>query len=182
MPTPWPQPRPSKTKTGAPLAGAASAAGAHASATRQAITGNRRTRLPILPALAADGEDGAHAARAVVGERAVEQVAAGRQLRLERHARAGLDRRRAGRPRRAEPLEAQVVRVLAEVDDLDGRVAGPDDEARERERELLRRDLHARGGRRGRREGRDHRTTFSRLKLRAPGKNAFAYAPNHCLT
>ena len=78
--------------------------------------------------------------------------------------------------RAADALQAQVVRVLAEVDELDDRRAGLDRPAREDEAELLRRDLDACRGRRGV----DHFSSAGRGKAAAPGMIAFASTWSHC--
>src|SRR5207245_311403 len=93
----------------------------------------------------------------------------------------------------AQSLHAQVVGVLAEVDELDDRRAGDDRAAREREEELLRRHLDARriDGRRSRRreqERRDrsrgecgpHLRIAGRWKGWTPGSSGFASVWNHC--
>src|SRR5439155_1046185 len=82
--------------------------------------------------------------RPVVGDRAPEPVPAGPQLGDEVVLVARLHDRRAVHARAADPLQAQVVRVLAEVRELDDRGARLDREPREREAVLGRRRLLAR--------------------------------------
>ena len=88
----------------------------------------------------------------------------------------------------ADPLQPQVVGVLAEVHELDDRRAGRDRAAREAKKNSLAVDLHAcgAGGRaRGRRAGREHeqrergreqphRNSVGRWNGAAPGRSGFA--------
>ena len=71
-----------------------------------------------------DDERGAHAARSVVGERAPEPEPAGQEARLELADAARAHRRDAVDPGAADPLQPQVVLVLAEVRELDDRAQG----------------------------------------------------------
>src|SRR3954454_18290635 len=99
--------------------------------------------------LGLDDQHAAHAEGGVVGDAAPEAVAAGgHRAEDEVVVLARLDERRSVDARAADPLQAQVVRVLAEVDELDDRGAAPDRPARLDEAELLRAHLDARGRRR----------------------------------
>ena len=80
--------------------------------------------------------------------------------------------------RPADSLQLQVVCVLAGVDELDHDEPGGDPQAREREPELLRDDLHA--GRRRRRRSRDHRIRVGLANDAAPGMRPAASVPSHC--
>ena len=119
----------------------------------------------------------------MVGEGAPEPEPAGQEACLELADGAGPDGADPVDPGAAEPLQAQVVLVLAEVRELDDRRAGLDRRAREREAELVGPDLDP--GRRGRERdqrerGRDQRITFGRANVRALGMIASASAPSHC--
>src|SRR5436190_18688792 len=67
-----------------------------------------------------------HPERAMIAERAPQLVAAGRQLRRERRRLLGRDDARAPDLLAADAAQAEVVRILAEVRQLDQRAAGLD--------------------------------------------------------
>ena len=164
------------------------------------VDGSRRRGRRSLP-LGATGELSAHDQRrphpagAVVGERAPERVTAGAQAPVELPHSAGMDDADAERPRAADTAESEIMVVLAEVGQLDDRVAVADLRAREREGELVRHDLEAGRISRGRcrsarpewerecrtdrdREGVSHRRIAGRWNFRAPGMIASASVPS----
>src|SRR5262249_23058540 len=109
-------------------------------------------------------------------EAAPDRVAAFDELHLELEVPAREHDRRAGDVLCALALEAQVVRVLPEVGELDDRDAGADGLPGEDEVELVRGHLDAHG-----RSGRDHALkSTGREKDRAFGITLLASVPSHC--
>ena len=107
---------------------------------RRAARPDRRRRRGS----ARDDERRPHSERAVIRDGAPDQVSPRRELQVQIGPRAGVDDAEAGDVTRPDALQAQVVLVLAEVRQLDHRVARLHMRARERERVLRRDDLRAR--------------------------------------
>jgi len=69
-------------------------------------------------------QHGVHAALAVVGNRAPEQVSAGHELELAVDDLARLHARESNDPRAADATQVEVVCVLSSVDELDDHATG----------------------------------------------------------
>src|SRR5262249_35242255 len=138
--------------------------------------------------MSADDDGRAHPPRSVVCEGAPEAVAARAKGHRQLGPAARLDDRGAGDVARADVLAAQVVRVLAEVRELDRHGPRTELRARQLERELARNHLHPRRRRRAaQRDGaererghRSHFTSCGRANFDACGMTRDASKCSHC--
>jgi hypothetical protein len=133
--------------------------------------------LPAHGAVAAeDVQRRSHPELSVIHDRAPEVIRPGPQLQLAVHVAARLHVGKLEDAVAADAPHAQVVRVLAAVDELDDDAPRLHVAAREAVAVLDRDDLDARG----RRSLRDHATSVGRVKDDAFGITVAASTPNHC--